>query len=183
MNFKQQDASTPHVRVTTSSDRSGMLRRKCDCGGAGPCDCPAEEPMQRSATGPQPSGGVPSIVGEVIGSGGHPLDDGTRGDFESRFGVDFSSVRIHTGSRASESAHAVNALAYTVGRNIVFADGHFAPNSSRGARLLAHELTHVVQGGEHVVASSADTISNANDPAEADADRVADEVMNDRSGA
>jgi hypothetical protein len=60
-------------------------------------------------------------------------------------GVDFSQVRVHTDSRAAESAEAVNALAYTVGRDIVFAAGQYNPRTSSGIRLLAHELTHVAQ--------------------------------------
>jgi hypothetical protein len=64
---------------------------------------------------------------------------------ESRFGHDFSRVRIHADSRAAESARAVDALAFTVGNNIVFGAGEFAPSHPAGQRLLAHELTHVVQ--------------------------------------
>ena len=64
---------------------------------------------------------------------------------ESRFGHDFSQVRVHVDSQAVESAGAVNALAYTVGRDIVFGPGRYAPQTSDGRRLLAHELTHVLQ--------------------------------------
>jgi hypothetical protein len=66
---------------------------------------------------------------------------------EPRFGHDFSQVRIHTDARAAESAMAVNAQAYTVGRDIVFGGGHFTPQTSHGQKLLAHELTHVMQQG------------------------------------
>jgi hypothetical protein len=76
---------------------------------------------------------------------GQPLDIATRNFFEPRFGQDFSSVRIHSDARAAESANAVNALAYTTGRDIVFAAGQYAPEGSAGRKLLAHELTHVVQ--------------------------------------
>jgi lysozyme family protein len=68
-----------------------------------------------------------------------------RNFFEPRFGYDFSHVRIHTDARAAASARAVNALAYTVGRNIAFGDGRYTPETLEGKRLLAHELTHVVQ--------------------------------------
>jgi hypothetical protein len=64
---------------------------------------------------------------------------------ESRFGHDFSSVRVHTDAKAAESAHAVDARAYTLGQNIVFGTGQYAPGTPTGQRLLAHELTHVVQ--------------------------------------
>jgi hypothetical protein len=64
---------------------------------------------------------------------------------ESRFGHDFSHVRLHTDAQAAASARAVNALAYTVDRNIVFAEGRYGPRTSAGRELLAHELAHVVQ--------------------------------------
>ena len=80
-------------------------------------------------------------------SSGRPLDSATRAFFEPRFGTDFSHVRVHTDSRAAESARSVNALAYTVGRDVVFGAGQYAPGSSEGKRLMAHELTHVVQQG------------------------------------
>ena len=66
---------------------------------------------------------------------------------EQRFGHDFSRVRVHSDTVASQSADQMNALAYTVGRNIVFGAGRFAPETQEGRRLLAHELTHVVQQG------------------------------------
>jgi hypothetical protein len=64
---------------------------------------------------------------------------------ERRFGHDFSQVRVHTDARASESAKAIGARAYTVGRDVVFAAGQFAPHSTKGNMLLAHELAHVLQ--------------------------------------
>jgi len=80
---------------------------------------------------------------------GRPLDLSTRGFFESRFGYDFSHVRVHADAQAADSARSANALAYTVGRNVVFGAGQYAPNTDQGGRLLAHELTHVVQQGSH----------------------------------
>ncbi len=88
---------------------------------------------------------VPPIVQDVLRSSGKPLDAATRAYMEPRFGHDFSGVRVHTGVKAAESARALNAKAYTVGRNIVFENGRPAPNTDDGRRLLAHELTHVVQ--------------------------------------
>jgi hypothetical protein len=88
---------------------------------------------------------APSIVGEVIRSPGQPLDPAARAFFEPRFDYDFSRVRIHSDARASASAHAVNALAYTVGKDMVFGAAQFAPHTNKGRNLLAHELTHVVQ--------------------------------------
>ena len=64
---------------------------------------------------------------------------------EPRFGHDFGNVRVHFDARAAASARSVNALAYTVGHDIVFSDGAFAPDDPSGRSLLAHELAHVVQ--------------------------------------
>lgn len=83
---------------------------------------------------------APSIVHQILRSPGRPLDSGTRAFFEPRFGQDFRDVRVHTDSRAAESVRAINARAYTVGQDIVTADGNDRPNG-----LLAHELAHVVQ--------------------------------------
>lgn len=96
----------------------------------------------------QPEGDVPKAppaVGEVIASPGQPLDAELRAFFEPRFSCDFSRVRVHLGPTAEQSARAVNAHAYTVGQDIVFGAGRFAPNTPQGRQLLAHELTHVVQ--------------------------------------
>lgn len=88
---------------------------------------------------------VPSIIGDVLHSPGQPLDTYTRETMGPQFGHDFSQVRVHFDGPAAESAKAVNALAYTVGRHVVFNTGRYAPRNSNGRRLLAHELTHVVQ--------------------------------------
>src|SRR5256885_13291609 len=87
-----------------------------------------------------------SPVHDVVGSGGGtPLDTDTRGVMEERLGQDFSDVRVHTGQKADESARSVNAQAYTVGTDVVFRSGHYSPGTDTGQRVLAHELTHVVQ--------------------------------------
>jgi hypothetical protein len=88
---------------------------------------------------------APPIVDDVLRSSGEPLEAGTRRFFEERFGYDFGAVRVHRDARAAESARAVHAQAYTVGHDIVFDSGGFAPQTERGRRLLTHELTHVVQ--------------------------------------
>lgn len=79
---------------------------------------------------------------------GQHLPEDVRAFYESRFEYDFSNVKIHTDSAAANSAQSVNALAYTSGSNIVFNSGQYAPDSANGKRLLAHELTHVVQQGQ-----------------------------------
>jgi|GEM_PF-3725810 len=82
-----------------------------------------------------------------IDSGGQPLSGHVRTFFESRFGHDFSQVQIHTDAKAAKSAQAVNAQAFTVGKDVVFGKGQYAPWNTEGKKLLAHELTHVVQQG------------------------------------
>ncbi len=117
-----------------------------------------EETLQRkeagSSNGPA---SAPAIVHDVLSGSGSPLDASVRSYMEPRFGHDFSQVRVHSGSRAAESASAVNALAYTVGNNVVFNRGAYSPESASGKRLIAHELTHVVQqgGGKRGIASKA----------------------------
>jgi hypothetical protein len=88
---------------------------------------------------------TPASVGEAVSTGGRPLEAGLRDDLEHRFGYDFSSVRVHSGMLAERSARDVAANAYTVGNQIVFGAGQFDPGTTNGRRLLAHELTHVIQ--------------------------------------
>lgn len=107
-----------------------------------------EKTIQRKQTGNDETGGnaAPAIVHEVLSAqSGTPLDGATQGFMESRFGQDFSSVRVHTGSKAADSATAIQAKAYTSGSNIVFGRGEYQPQTDAGKSLLAHELTHVVQ--------------------------------------
>lgn len=87
-----------------------------------------------------------SPVKDVVGhGGGKPLDAPVREQMESAMGEDFGHVRVHTDSAASESAKSVQAQAYTVGSDIVFGSGNYSPDTAGGQRMLAHELTHVVQ--------------------------------------
>ena len=88
---------------------------------------------------------APASVDQALTSTGRSLEPALRQDMEQRFGHDFSRVRVHSGTAAEQSARDVNALAYTVGPNIVFGAGRFAPGSREGWRLIAHELTHVAQ--------------------------------------
>jgi hypothetical protein len=92
-------------------------------------------------------GEAPLIVHDVLSSPGEPLDATTRAFFEPRFGHDFSSIRIYADRWAQESASAINARAYTFGHGIVFGAGQYAPSTSSGRHLLAHELAHVTQQG------------------------------------
>src|SRR5262245_11697240 len=107
---------------------SAMLQRKCACGNhtnGSKCDSCAKERdsqrLQRSAINDSAISDAPPIVLQILHSPGHPLDAATRAFFEPRFSHDFSQVRVHTDARAAESARAVNASAYTIGRDVVFA--------------------------------------------------------------
>ncbi len=90
------------------------------------------------------SSDVDSYVGS-LNSSGRPLSENSRKFFEPKFGRDFSDVKLHTDPSAAKSAQAINALAYTSGNNIVFNTAQYSPDSEKGKKLLAHELTHVVQ--------------------------------------
>ena len=95
---------------------------------------------------PPHHGTLPSLnLLDVSRRTGRPLDPASRAFFEPRFGFDFSAIRIHADAEASASARSLGARAYTAGAHIVFHDGEYAPLTATGRRLLAHELTHVVQ--------------------------------------
>ena len=127
------------------------LQRACDCGGT--CsDCQAgkhdheHSTLQLKAADAGPRAlQAPPAVNRVLSSPGQSLDAQTRAFMEPRFGSNFSHVRVHSGIEAEQSAQAVGALAYTVGPNIVFGTGQYAPSNPAGRRLLAHELAHVIQ--------------------------------------
>jgi len=91
------------------------------------------------------TGAAPASVDRALASPGRPLEPTLRQDMESRFGHDFSTVRVHSDAAAEQSARDVNAHAYTVGHDIVFGAGQFGPGTREGQRLIAHELAHVVQ--------------------------------------
>jgi len=178
---READLAGQHVRP------GEVLQRKCS-------HCKEEEEedrvrkLQRQETADGPAT-APPVVHEVLNSPGRPLDHATRGFMEPRLGGDFSGVRIHTDSRAAESARSVSALAYTVGRDIVFASGQYSPESVAGKQLLAHELTHVVQqqqwGGSGTLAasSSAPVIAGEHSAAEREAEALSHRVMAGQSVA
>lgn len=130
--------------------QSRLLQRKCACGDSsgltGECgECSKKQVLQRQSANQSEPSTVPPIVNEVLRSPGQPLDPLTRALMEPHFGHDFSLVRVHTDEQAASSAQAVSALAYTVGNDVVFGAGQYAPRDLIGRQLLAHELTHVVQ--------------------------------------
>ncbi len=133
------------LRATADNRRASLspphLARQC----AACAEQDEETLLHRQASAAAPLGPAPSSVHAVLHAPGQPLDSGVRSLFEPRFGHDFSQVVVHTGAAAEHSARQVGALAYTVGHHIVFGAGRYAPKSTAGQRLLAHELAHVVQ--------------------------------------
>jgi Domain of unknown function (DUF4157) len=99
-------------------------------------------------------GQVPTVTPDLAGriqalrGGGRELPAAERTFFEPRFGQDFGGVRVHSDGTAAELTRAIQARAFTVGRDVVFGAGQYAPGSSEGRRLLAHELTHTIQQGK-----------------------------------
>gem|GEM_PF-5737962 len=126
---------------------------------------------------------VPAVVHEVLRSSGQPLDSKVRVPMEARFGHDFSRVRVHDGAKAAESARAINARAYTAGHEIVFAAGAFAPGRDAGERLLAHELTHVVQQSRAQSSNLASLGMDSAPAAEGEAERMASEKVTFPTGS
>jgi hypothetical protein len=123
--------------------------KKCQSAKPSQSSGPPAVAQRRAASGaPGPTTAAPPIVHDVLNSPGQPLDASTRAFFEPRFGHDFGHVRVHADERAEQSARNVNAHAYTVGHDIVFGAGRFATGTHEGRRLLAHELTHVLQQGD-----------------------------------
>src|SRR5690242_9841970 len=138
----------------------------------------------KSTSKPAPAGPAksiaPSSVNGVLNSPGRPLDAETRAFVEPRFGHSFSHVRIHDDRSARQSAQAVHAVAYTVGRHIAFAK-EFRPCQQRDLNILAHELAHVVQqDGVFARANEKIEIGRADDHAEKEADEFASAVMKQR---
>jgi hypothetical protein len=114
------------------------LQRKC-------AHCEEEEKLQRSETGNHPITDITASVHKTLGSSGQSLDKSTRSYMEQRFGYDFNDVQIHSDSLAHQSSSEINALAFTHDNHIVFGEGQYQPGTDSGKRLLAHELTHVIQ--------------------------------------
>jgi len=147
---------------------SAQIHRACaQCDGRDEQDERDETPLQRSASAPA-SGAAPPVSPAVAASveslpgSGQRLPEAARSYFAPRFGFDFASVRIHTDAGAMATARQLQARAFTVGQDIVFAPGQYNPQSRPGLRLLAHELAHVVQ---HAPAVSRAAIQRAPDDA------------------
>jgi hypothetical protein len=135
-----------HVQATLTIGQPGdAFEQEADRVAHEVIQAPKASPVHPSTSSNVLTSDGPSIVQQVQHASGYPLGPATRAFFEPRFGYDFGQVRLHTDGQASESARVLTALAYTVGRDVVFAQGQYDPNTAAGKRLLAHELTHVVQ--------------------------------------
>jgi len=122
------------------------IQRKC-----AECEKDEEEKLQGKKSNDKEADSLDSlIVDEALSAPGQTLDHHTRSFMESRMGYDFSKVRIHNNNIAAKSAKSINALAYTTGNDIVFNKGQYAPGTDDGKRLLAHELTHVIQQSRNI---------------------------------
>lgn len=133
--------------------------------------------QRQSDLGRKPPQAVPSLVHEVLRSSGQPLDPTARAFFEPRFGQDFSQVRVHAGTQAAASARSVGALAYAVGRDVVFGQEQYRPGSAAGLHLLAHELAHVVQqDGGGMERNSGIAMPTGGEAQETEAEQAADAV-------
>jgi hypothetical protein len=140
--------STP-INSLTIPDSEERIDRKCAA-----CETEKEEEEESLGISRKQSPNIAGVEGidrrinevkNVVAAGGSPLDANTKELMEFRFGYDFNNIRIHTGETAARSARSVNALAYTIGKDIVFGDGQYRPDTLEGRRLLAHELTHAIQ--------------------------------------
>lgn len=127
------------------------IQRQCAA-----CEEEEELTVSRKAQGAI-GGEAPRSVHSTLRSPGQPLSASARAFFEPRFGQDLRHVRVHTGGEAKQSAREINALAYTVGSHVVFGAGRYAPGTPDGQRLLAHELTHVLQQGRKTGAEPVET--------------------------
>lgn len=140
--------------------------------------------LQRQSREGCASGLLPGVglTRNVLAESGHSLSVATRAFMEPRFGRDFSAVRVHTGEPAARSARSLNALAYTVGDHLVFDQGQYTPGTATGNRLLAHELTHVVQQrGSHPNLQEKLKVEAPGTVAEREADTVAEQVIHGQS--
>ena len=148
----EQEADRVSERVMRMPER--WLQHACACGGGCPkCRSQREQPSQNTERlqtkhvreSDADVSEAPPAVNGVIRSPSQPLDPTARAFMELRFGHDFGQVRVHSDAGASQSADAVNARAYSVGDDLVFGRGEYAPGTAQGRSLIAHELAHVVQ--------------------------------------
>ena len=161
------------------SELSGQLRALPV---AGLAFGPQPAPLRRHSEPSDPLGGTeldPDIAGRLtqLRGGGAPLPPDVARSMGDAFGANLDSVRIHTGPEPAQLAQSVQAVAFTQGADIYFGAGSYSPGTPSGQRLLAHELAHTVQQGGPRGSGGAPIIGHAADPAEAEADRIADSAL------
>ncbi len=153
----------PGIGPVAGPGSDGALRRR---GGE------LHDPLGGSPVSPEVNGALARLQGR-----GQPLPENVAGPMGRAMGADLGSVRIHTGAEPARLARSVQATAFTLGRDIFFGAGHYAPQTSAGQRLLAHELAHTIAPASGSASASGPIIGRAADPAEAQADRVADDAL------
>jgi hypothetical protein len=133
----------------------GLYRSCASCESGATCSsCKDNNSLLQRRAGQENSSPANSHSAENFVSGfgpGRPLDPAVRGFFEKRLGTDLTNVRVHADNYAAESAQSINALAYTLGPDVVFAHGQYAPETTEGRRIIAHELAHVLQQKEGLI--------------------------------
>lgn len=186
MSKRSQSKASPEAAPPPSSIpvRNRTLQRNCSCGAAagmsGECQkCQINRlTAQHQSMNQIPSSALTAIVDEGVHSPGQPLDPEQRVEMESRLGHNFGDVRVHADAQAAESAEALDATAYTLGKDIVFGPGKYRPQTHEGQALLAHELTHVVQqAGSSGGSTSQLEVSSPNDLSEKEANRNAQSIF------
>jgi hypothetical protein len=140
--MRKRDADPP-VHIGPASH--GPLHRHARDASGAPLAAGGEAAPQAAAPQAGPEGGLAAGIAQQVRGGGQALGGGLRQFMESRFGRDLSPVRVHTDAAAGRLARQADADAFTVGRHVFFAPGRYRPDDHAGRRLLAHELTHVVQ--------------------------------------
>jgi Domain of unknown function (DUF4157) len=153
---READAVADQVMTMPEPASTGTsplaIQRRC-------AECEEEQAIQPQRSGQQETDTAldPTAALRAAQRGGTPLPADLRAHFEPRFGGDFSHILVHTDGEAATAARAVQARAYTAGRDIVFGPGEYAPSTNTGRRLLAHELAHVVQQSGGAAANAAAT--------------------------
>ncbi len=163
----------------TAGPAAGVMRMQRALGNA------AVQRMLAQRAADAPAGEVPAEVEDGIHAargGGGSLDPGTRGAMESALGADFSGVRVHTDARADSLSRALGARAFTTGRDVFFRQGEFSPATPGGQKLIAHELTHVVQQAATPVQRRL-TLGAEGDAYEQEAESLAERVAAGSAGA
>ncbi len=144
--MRMKDINQQQVKPNAVTGLIGRsVQRKC-----AHCEEEEKKKLMRKENGSVANDAVPSSFASSLQAsktGGNTLPSRTRNSMENAFGVDFSGVRIHTGNEAAGMSRRINARAFTYGQDIYFNEGEYSTNTAQGRKLLAHELTHVVQQG------------------------------------